>query len=197
MADQVSGLLSPFLRWRRIAAVKTKLRGRVLDFGCGVGRLARYTAPDRYLGIDIDQESVETARRGFTGYEFRVIDAARTGLAHLEGCEFDTIVMLALIEHVPDPPALLNDLGRLMAPDGSMLVTTPHPAFGWVHRVGGPLGLVSREADEEHQELLGLDRMVAVAAEAGLRVVSRRRFLMGMNQLFVLAHDEMRPARAR
>ena len=188
MSDQISGVFSPFLRRRRIFAVQHRLYGRVLDIGCGVGYLARHVASDSYLGVDIDQHSIEIAGSTFPNHQFRMIDVEMAWTSDVEGQRFDTIVMLALIEHLADPPRMLRSIVGLLDLRGTMILTTPHPAFGWSHRIGAKLGLFSRAADEEHQELLGPSRMVRIAAEAGLNVVMRKRFLFGANQLFVLKH---------
>ncbi|MBN1510467.1 MAG: class I SAM-dependent methyltransferase, partial [Phycisphaerae bacterium] len=64
MANQASGFLSPFLRGCRLRAARPFIDGgRVLDMGCGTGSLADIVAPQQYLGVDIDAESVRLARR--------------------------------------------------------------------------------------------------------------------------------------
>jgi len=40
MADQADGFLSPFLRKKRIEMALPFIKGRVIDIGCGVGKLA-------------------------------------------------------------------------------------------------------------------------------------------------------------
>ena len=68
MADQGSGgLLSPCSRSRRIAAARPFLKGRVFNLGCGSGKLAGIVPPDFYLGVDIDEHSLDRARSGLPG----------------------------------------------------------------------------------------------------------------------------------
>ena len=181
MADQgAEGLLSPFLRNRRIVAVRPYLEGSVLDFGCGAGALAAWVAPSRYLGIDIDAESLRRARAGFPQHRF---------LAALpEPAErFDSVLALAVIEHVRDAVALLRLLsGHLTETQTARLVlTTPHPSVDWVHHVGAAIGLFSRHASEEHETLMDSAALTRAGAKAGLTIVCYRRFLFGANQLAV------------
>ncbi|AUB80751.1 class I SAM-dependent methyltransferase [Candidatus Thiodictyon syntrophicum] len=181
MADQgAEGLLSPFLRNRRIAAARPYLEGRVLDFGCGAGALAAWIAPSRYVGIDIDAESLQRARAEFPQHRF---------LAALpEPAErFDSVITLAVIEHVRDPVALLRLLsGHLTETQTARLVlTTPHPSVDWVHHVGATVGLFSRHASEEHEGLLDRAALTQAGVKAGLTLVCYRRFLFGANQLAV------------
>lgn len=179
MPDQAAGLLSPWLRRQRLNAVRPHLRGRVLDFGCGVGALSSECRPDSYLGVDIDDDSLELARRRSPAYRFQreLPDSGR----------FDTIVLLAVIEHVADAAGLLRRLKTLLLPQGRILLTTPHRCMDDVHAAGAWLGLFSREAGEDHERLYDSAAMRALAEQSGFLVLEERRFLLGANQLFVLA----------
>jgi len=42
----------------------------VIDFGCGHGRLCESFDPKNYLGLDIDPNSIEMARKKFSEYRF-------------------------------------------------------------------------------------------------------------------------------
>ena len=155
MADQGSGgLLSPFLRSRRIAAVKPFLRGRVLDLGCGSGKLAAIVPPDRYLGVDTDEYSLGRARTAYPDHAFR-------GSLPPREEQFDTVAALAFIEHIPDPAEALREMAvRLRSrPASSIVCTTPHPSVEKLHALGARAGLFSREANEEHEALLDRRRM--------------------------------------
>jgi len=182
MADQGSeGLFSPFLREQRINAVKPHLSGRVLDVGCGSGMLAEWVEPANYLGVDIDTVSLEKARQGNPSHKFSDSMPAT-------GEKFDTIIALAVIEHVKSPVDFLFTLaGYLNESSNSKIVcTTPHLSLGWAHTVGAQLGLFSRHANEEHEVLFDRKKMDLVAVSAGLRLVLYRRFLFGANQLAIL-----------
>lgn len=180
MADQgAEGLLSPFLRKKRIQAAGPYLRGQVLDYGCGSGMLAAYVEPGLYFGVDTDPAMIDLARSTFTRHSFSVEELP-------QGRRFDTIVALAVIEHVPDPAKFLNTALRLLAPGGSIVLTTPHPSFRGVHDLGARLRLFSRSASEEHQELLDGRAMRRLAIDCGLNITGYRRFLFGANQLFLL-----------
>lgn len=184
MPDQINGKLSPYLREQRFRAAERYLaKGRVLDIGCGIGMLTRYVSADRYLGVDLDRGSVEDARREHPTYRFMTLDDFAS---HDPTEQFDTIVGLAVIEHVPDPKAWLAEMKRRLAPGGRMVLTTPHPRLEWAHTVGARLGLFSRAASEEHNVLIDQKLMKRFAGDTGLRVGEFKRFLYGANQLFIL-----------
>ena len=179
MSDQgAQGLLSPFLRRQRLAAVRPWLQGSVFDFGCGSGALAQYVAAGDYCGYDIDAISLARARASQPQHRF--IDSQPA-----EGA-FDTVVSLAVIEHCEDPSGFLAQLVALARPGGRIALTTPHPAFEFVHDFGSRIGMFSHDASEEHEALLDRKALHALAAAQRLDVLCYRRFLFGANQLIVL-----------
>jgi SAM-dependent methyltransferase len=186
MADQgTEGLLSPLLRARRIRAALPFLRGRVLDFGCGAGALAAWVEPGRYFGVDRDPDALQQARRLFPLHQF---SAALPGSG-----TFDSIAALAVIEHLPAPEEWLAAMRRLLAPSGSLVITTPHPAFRRIHEAGARAGVFSREAAAEHETLFGRAALLRLAAAAGFQMVLYRRFLLGANQLAIFEPAPQEP----
>ena len=184
MADQLTGLLSPFLRSRRIAAVEPFLgQGQLLDIGCGTGTLARYVDSIRYLGVDQDAESITIAKDKFPTHRFLTLAEF---IQSPNENQFERIVGLAVIEHVEDPQKWLAWLRTLLKPGGQVVLTTPHPSVRQLHEFGGHIGLFSREGAMEHRELINRHRMEQLAETSGFRVQHFRRFLSGCNQLFVL-----------
>jgi SAM-dependent methyltransferase len=99
---------------------------RVLDMACGEGYgsavLARGAAS--VLGVDANPEAFEHARRRY------VVDNLRfeRGLVETHGDPgtFDAVVFLQTIEHVQDPAAVLRHLRDLLAPGGTVYVSTPN-----------------------------------------------------------------------
>ena len=185
MADQGSeGLLSPFLRARRLAAARPYLHGRVLDVGCGSGSMADLLPPERYVGVEPDAETLALARRRHPRHCFLV--------ALPDDDQFDTIASLAVIEHVADAADFLNELARRMkhAAAAHIVCTTPHPVADRIHPAGAHIGLFSRHASEEHEQLLDRRRLQDIAARLGLHLAEYRRFLMGVNQLAVFGRGK-------
>ena len=186
MADQgAEGLLSPYLRKQRLKAAVPHVNGRVLDVGCGSGAMADLVPADRYIGVDVDDDSITEARRRHPQHHFQAM------LPPAEPA-FDTIVSLAVIEHVKDPGEFLRDLALRLLPGSQscIVLTTPHPAVDWVHTIGASVGLFSRHASEEHEQLLAQGSLTALADECGLKLNTYRRFLLGANQLAVFRRKE-------
>jgi SAM-dependent methyltransferase len=115
--------------WHRYAWARPLAAGRrVLDAACGEGYgsalMAR--AGGRVLGLDLDVETVEHARRRYgavPGLVFEQADA--TALDHLPDASFDLVLSFETLEHVQEQERLLDGFARLLAPGGLLLVSTP------------------------------------------------------------------------
>jgi SAM-dependent methyltransferase len=185
MADQGSeGLLSPWLSRIRFKAAIPYILGRVLDYGCGTGGLAYYVKSDCYLGVEIDEDSLQKAKGNHPFHTFE------SNLSMIEA-QFDTVISLAVIEHADDPIFFLINLKQhLASTDGARIViTTPHPSVDWVHDAGAAVGIFSRHANEEHQDLLNKEKLIHAGRQAGLELVLYKRFLLGANQLVVFKRN--------
>ncbi len=104
---------------------------RVLDAACGEGygsALLSRTASS-VLGVDIDQKTIEHARRRYsTSGNLSFEQADVTALHELPDAAFDLITCFETLEHVEAQEALIGGFVRLLAPGGVMLVSSPDKA---------------------------------------------------------------------
>jgi len=120
----------------------------VLDYGCGQGHhtvhLARAFPEVRFIGHDVVPGLLETGRRwaeeeGLGNVRF--VD----NLQDLQDGEAPHAVLAAeVLEHVPDPVRLLDDLNSLCRSGGLLLLTTPY----------GPVEAETYEEEYPHREHL-------------------------------------------
>jgi 2-polyprenyl-3-methyl-5-hydroxy-6-metoxy-1,4-benzoquinol methylase len=88
----------------------------IVDVGCGEGVLteqwARKVAPGRVVGIDLEDSklSAEWAKRRCANLEF--ITGTGDGLPFDDG-EFEIATAMEVLEHVPDPQAVLGEMARV------------------------------------------------------------------------------------
>lgn len=98
---------------------------RVLDAaageGYGSGLLVDLGA--EVVGIDLDLAAMRRARRAYPRAGFVSMDAAR--LAFRDG-EFDVVVSQDTLEHVLDDRTFVHEMARVLAPDGLLVLFTPH-----------------------------------------------------------------------
>ena len=95
---------------------------RLLDLGCGDGRIAIGLAErvGEVVGVDLHADELETGRRyarelRVANIEFRVADATALDLAD---ASFDACQCHSLLEAVPDPLAVLGEAMRVLRPSG-------------------------------------------------------------------------------
>lgn len=108
----------------------------VLDACCGSGASAIPAAESvgrsgSVLGVDLAERLLELGRtkaraRGLTNVEFRNADILELGLPD---AGFDAVVCVFGIFFVPDMPAAVRALWRLVRPGGRLAVTTWGPRF--------------------------------------------------------------------
>jgi SAM-dependent methyltransferase len=73
--------------------------------------------------VDVDERTLSHARSRHPGPDFVAADVRELPF---EDGSFDLVVCFETIEHVPDPEAVLDELRRVMAVDGLLLVSTPN-----------------------------------------------------------------------
>jgi 2-polyprenyl-6-hydroxyphenyl methylase / 3-demethylubiquinone-9 3-methyltransferase len=99
----------------------------VLDIGCGGGLvcepLARLGA--RITGIDPAAENIEAAKvhASLAGLDIAYEMATAEEMA-ARGQSFDAVLLLEVVEHVPNVPAFLKTVAPLVKPGGVMILST-------------------------------------------------------------------------
>jgi len=168
----------PSFRWttledERLAAVWPHLRGRVLDVGAGANTLIK-----RYgNGVGVD-----TFEWG--GGAIVVPDSSQLPFA--DGA-FDTVTFVACLNHIPYREAALREARRVVKPDGRLIATMINPVLGdighaiwWYSEDKHRGGMAAGEAGG-----LWPSRLIGMCQDAGFALRARRRFVYGMNHLFV------------
>ncbi len=112
-------------------------RARVLDIGCGNGRLAvlldQERPGSRYVGVDAIPELIDEARERTgqllrTQVSLRLVDVTRRNwIKHVPGVPFDCAVALAILHHIPDfslRAQVLRGLAEVLDPGGYAVLST-------------------------------------------------------------------------
>jgi len=166
--------LTPIDEERAYACLKYS-KGRVLDIGCGDARFI-----DTYGdGYGIDRVLAASPR-------FILADAANMPFKNKV---FDTVTLIASLNHIIDRDAALREAVRVLKDDGQVLITMIDPLVGFLaHKI------VRRRCDPdqirrhwEKKELLGLtgSQVSALTSRAGLMIVAIKSVLFCRNRLYI------------
>jgi SAM-dependent methyltransferase len=105
---------------------------RVLDFGCGCGRVLRYVQPfcggAAFSGTDIDEEAIAWCQRALGHLGTFSANAAWPPLGFADAT-FDLIYAVSVFTHLPEDmqDAWLAELQRVARPGAYILLTTHGP----------------------------------------------------------------------
>lgn len=135
-ADLVQFYASPHLTPPEVTAfVRYKadiFERRILDLGCGAGRLATFLRPltDRYVGADVSPHMVAYCRRTFP--EMRFEQADMRSLTFVPDAAFDAVfAVFNLFDAVSHEDRLrtLAEMRRVLAPDGLLAFSAHNRRF--------------------------------------------------------------------
>ena len=129
---------------------------RILDWGCGCGRVARYFAGSRssLYGVDIDADNIEWCRRNLPFGTFSAIPLHPPPAAPAE--KFSLILGISVFTHLSEEVMLewLAWLNRILEPDSGLAMVSVHSDFWWARNPNMP-----QDAYDEWRSRGILDRL--------------------------------------
>jgi len=117
-------------RHRKILKIFSKYKfNRILDVGCGDGNftalISKVCKAKEVYGVDISEKGVEMAKKN--GIKALRVDIDEENLPFKDNY-FDAVLSLEVIEHLYDPDHLLDEVYRVLKPNGIFVLTTPNLA---------------------------------------------------------------------
>lgn len=101
---------------------------QVLDLGCGGGLLSEALAKAgaKVTGIDLAPDLIKVAKlhRLESGVQVDYREQSAEALAEQAPGTFDAITCMEMLEHVPDPAAILRACATLLKPGGRLFLST-------------------------------------------------------------------------
>jgi SAM-dependent methyltransferase len=106
--------------------VRARPDDRVIDVGCGPGRMLDYLGDVRYTGIDLDPGYIESARRRYGSRSEFICGSAEEAVTRLSG-EADIVLGKALLHHLDDSQAqaFLRAAAAILKPAGRLVTIDP------------------------------------------------------------------------
>jgi 2-polyprenyl-3-methyl-5-hydroxy-6-metoxy-1,4-benzoquinol methylase len=147
----------------------------ILDVGCGNGAFLRYirdNAPSVKRLVGVDYASNETTHK---------IEFITGDVAHIPGNEkFDTVVSLAVIEHVHDPVGLAHILAERCKAGGYVVTMTVNNS-SFLYRIArlmyrcGILTPAVRLYSSHHLQHFTVGSLRSTLERAGLKIITTRK----------------------
>ena len=139
-----------------------------IDIGCGEGRLCYELWQHGWqtvIGLDVSTPRVMRARTRYPHLSFYNAEIGEIGVPP---GSFDLMVMDNVIEHLPNPLAMVRELGRYLAPSGRLIIITPNMESGHFRLLGSRW--TPELAPHAHVYLFTPRSLHQLVCVAGLRV---------------------------
>ena len=143
----------PFNKRLRMALNATSIKDkRILDAGFGFGVLlsilSRYT--DHAQGLEISKKQVERTRGLFRecGIKNVKLDCGDVRKMRFKDDSFDVVFCTDMLEHIRDPEVALKEIGRVLKPGGSLIVSVPTENL--LYKLGRLLGRFDKSTRHYH-----------------------------------------------
>lgn len=173
-----------YLNKRRLEIAKPFIFGPILDIGCGPATTYNFVKPRIYVGIERNGEFIKKLKDKFPLAKFYSRDLEKDKF-NLDK-KFDTILLLAVIEHIKNPDILFKELKRHLNKRGKIIITTPTPFGNFIHTLLSVIGVTSKIAVKEHVNIYSYKKMFYSARRYGFKIFKYNKFEFLCNSLFIL-----------
>lgn len=160
------------LQDERLLAVWPHLRGRVLDIGAGDNRLIRLYKNG--VGVDV-----------YPWHDSLTL-IQDAGKLPFDNNSFDTITIMAGLNHIPNRDTALKECFRVLKPSGNLVLTMIDPWIGYLSHVPHE---ESHERGMHCDEVMGLwpSQVKALICNAGFIYSKTEFFFYGLNRVYIAA----------
>lgn len=109
-----------------VSAAGERIKGRILENGCGVGMYVEHLAPlgGAVIGLEFDYQRAATAG----SRSKRIINAAGEHLPHPSG-SFDLVLSHEVLEHVQDDVGAIREMVRVLRTGGRAVIFVPNRGY--------------------------------------------------------------------
>jgi 2-polyprenyl-6-hydroxyphenyl methylase/3-demethylubiquinone-9 3-methyltransferase len=169
----------------------------VIDIGCGGGILAESMAKKgaKVTGIDLSEKALKVADLHSleSGVQLRYELIAAEDMAAREAASFDIVTCMEMLEHVPDPQAIVAACAKLAKPGGKVFFSTINRnPKAYLHAVIGAeyvLRLLPK-GTHDYAKFITPAELSRFARDAGLTVdVLRGMGFNPLSKIYSLHHD--------
>ena len=162
------------LNWR-IKTILPHIRGEYLDIGCGTNEIVK-SYSGKGIGVDVYP---------WNGVDLVVKDTSQLSF---EAKKFDTVSIVAALNHIPNREDVLKEVRRILKDDGRLLTTMIPPKFsrGW-HFLRRKSDVDQHERGMKEGEVYGFTskQVQNLLSKTGFEIVLKKKFMFGINELVI------------
>jgi len=162
----------------RLALIRRLLPSRpggvLLEIGCGPGAhlFPLASAFDRAIGADLSPNMIAAAalvrRKHPCAAHIGLHAEAAERMVSVENEAVDVVLCTGAFEHMPDKPAVLSEVRRVLKPGGYFVCLTVNGDYLWYRRIAPWLGYEVKHLSSDR--FVNEAELRALLLEAGLRV---------------------------
>ncbi|KIX12353.1 class I SAM-dependent methyltransferase [Dethiosulfatarculus sandiegensis] len=161
----------------RLGLVLSQVKGNLLDIGCAENKLVAMYREKGGQGLGVDVHP-------WPGADQVVADTSK--LAFADG-NFETITLVACLNHIPNREDVLKEAARLLSDQGRLILTNLTP---FISRLWHAFAFWDADQDDRGMkpgEVWGLtdSELSSMLAHAGLKIELKKPFSWGLNQLYI------------
>ncbi len=160
-----SDVIGNYLAKQRNNAVLSKLRGHVVDLGCGDNfLLSQYDG--KGTGVDItDYGNTDLVLENFNSLP-------------IDNDSIDTVTIVGSLNYFEEPISVLTEVRRILKDDGQLVITMPNSVIMKVwHKIREKWAFKSGYSYGELKQLM---------QKSGLKIEKHQAFLFGLNFVYVI-----------
>ena len=159
----------------RINKILPHIEGELLDIGCGNNELTK--AYGKGVGVDVhDWGNVD------------VIVEDTSNIDVFEDKKFNTITIVAALNHIPNRGDVINECHRLLDDKGKLVITMIPPIISTIwHVLRKPWDIDQSERGMKEGEVYGMKKkeIISLMEERNFSLIKNEGFMLNINQLFV------------
>jgi len=160
---------------KRVKVVLPYVKGYLLDIGCGTNELVKCYS-GKGVGVDV--------------YQWGQVDIVVKDTAELpfEEKTFDTVSIIAALNHIPNREEVLKESNRVLKNDGKIIITMIPPKISRVwHGVRKPWDADQAERGMKKGEVYGLTikQLDNLLSESGFEIIFKKKFMLRVNNLTI------------
>jgi len=158
----------------RIKNVLPHIEGRLLDVGSGMNNLVRQYGNG--LGVDVYP------------WEGSNVVVENTAYMPFSNKEFDTVSIIAALNHIPNRSEVILECCRVLKPKGKLIITMLPPRISRVwHLIRSPWDADQKERGMKEGEVYGMTgaQIISLVERKGFKLETSRKFMLGINNLYI------------